>query len=62
MSSPGRRRPRHASALLRWQFRLAHAFLDAAIARLATEAVHRHPPGTAAPPGPAMPRSWCART
>lgn len=40
-----------ARALLRWQFRLAHEFLDAAIERLATEAVHRHPPGTAAPAG-----------
>ncbi len=40
-----------ARALLRWQFRLAHELLDAAVERLTTEAVHRRPPGTAASAG-----------
>jgi hypothetical protein len=40
-----------ASALPRRRFRLAHALLEAAIARLTAEAVHRHPPGAGAPPG-----------
>src|SRR5947199_2207819 len=40
-----------ARALLRWQFRLAHELLDAATDGLTLEAVHRHPPGTAAPAG-----------
>jgi len=40
-----------ASALLRWQFRLAHELLDAAIDRLTLEAIHRYPPGAAAPAG-----------
>jgi DinB superfamily len=44
-------RPRGvASALLRRQFRLGHTLLEAAIAGLTAEAVHRHPPGVAAPP------------
>jgi hypothetical protein len=40
-----------ASALLRWQFRLAHELLDAAIERLAVEAVERRRPGAATPAG-----------
>ncbi len=40
-----------ARALLRWQFRLAHELLDAAIEPFTTEALHRCPPGTAAPAG-----------
>jgi hypothetical protein len=40
-----------AAALLRWQFRLAHELLDAAMARLSAEAVHRCPPGAVATPG-----------
>ncbi|HET9001682.1 MAG TPA: DinB family protein [bacterium] len=40
-----------ARGLLRWQFRLAHDLLDAAIERLSTEALHRYPPGLAPPAG-----------
>ncbi len=40
-----------ARALLRWQFRLAHELLDAALDGLSTDAAHRRPPGTAAPAG-----------
>jgi len=40
-----------ARALLRWQFRLAHAFLEAAIERLPPEAIHRCPHGREASPG-----------
>ncbi len=40
-----------ARALLRWQFRIAHELLDAAIEQLTSEAAHRRPPGTAAPAG-----------
>jgi DinB superfamily len=40
-----------ARALLRRQFRLAHELLDAAIERATPEAIHRRPPGTAAPAG-----------
>jgi hypothetical protein len=40
-----------ATALLRWQFRLAHQFLDATVERLSIEAVHRRPPGAASPAG-----------
>jgi hypothetical protein len=43
--------PLSARALLRWQFRVAHELLEAEIDQIATEAVHRHPPGTAAPAG-----------
>ena len=47
------RRPGAASArtLLRWQFRLAHALLDAAIDRLPPEAIHRCPHGRDASAG-----------
>lgn len=38
-----------ARALLRWQFQRVHELLDAAMERLTTEAVHRHPPSTAEP-------------
>jgi hypothetical protein len=38
-------------ALLRWQFQLAHDLLDATMDRLTPAAVHRQPPGTAAPVG-----------
>src|SRR6266436_6581569 len=40
-----------ATALLRWQFRLAHELLDAVIDRLTTQAAHWRPPGTAATAG-----------
>jgi hypothetical protein len=40
-----------ARALLRWQFRLAHELLDAAVDGLTLEAVHRQPRGAAAPAG-----------
>jgi hypothetical protein len=40
-----------AGTLLRWQFRLAHELLDAAIERLAVEAVERRRPGAATPAG-----------
>jgi len=40
-----------ARALLRWQFRVAHELLEAAIGRLTTEAVLRRPAGTAASAG-----------
>jgi hypothetical protein len=40
-----------ARVLLRWQFRLAHELLDATIEHATTEALHRCPPGTAAPAG-----------
>lgn len=40
-----------ARALLRWQFRLAHELLDAAIERLTVGTLHRCPPGMAAPVG-----------
>lgn len=40
-----------ARALLRWQFRLAHELLDAAIDRLTVEALHWRPAGTAASAG-----------
>jgi len=40
-----------ARALLRWQFRVAHELLEAAIERLTAEAVLRRPTGTAASPG-----------
>lgn len=43
--------PLSARALLCWQFRVAHELLEAEIERLVTDAVHRHPPGTAAPAG-----------
>src|SRR6266545_2490152 len=51
MSARAARGAPSARALLRWQFRLAHELLDAAIERLTTEALHRRPPGTAAPAG-----------
>jgi hypothetical protein len=41
--------PLSARGLLRWQFRLAHKLLEATIDDLSTEALHRHPPGPAAP-------------
>src|SRR5437773_1383413 len=41
--------PLSARGLLRWQFRLAHKLLEATVDDLPTEALHRHPPGTAAP-------------
>jgi hypothetical protein len=37
-----------ARTLMRWQFRSAHGLLDAAVARITTEAVHRRSPGSAA--------------
>ncbi len=40
-----------ASALLRWQFKHAHALLDSTVERLTTETVYRQPLGTAAPVG-----------
>ena len=40
-----------ASALLRWQFQRAHELLEAAIDRLAAEAVQQRPAGTAASAG-----------
>jgi hypothetical protein len=40
-----------ASALLRWQFGLAHRLLDTAITRLSTETAHRYLPGAAVPVG-----------
>lgn len=47
------RRPGTVSAkvLLRWQFRLAHALLEAAIERLPPEAIHRRPHGRDASAG-----------
>jgi hypothetical protein len=51
MSASRARGAPSASALLRWQFRLAHDLLDATIERLTTETAHRRPPGTAAPAG-----------
>src|SRR5260370_16574999 len=47
MDSPSARGPLSARALLRWQFRVAHELLEAAIGRLTTEAVLRRPAGTA---------------
>src|SRR5260370_4128311 len=51
MDSPSARGPLSARALLRWQFRVAHELLEAAIGRLTTEAVLRRPSGTAASAG-----------
>jgi hypothetical protein len=51
MNSPLAEGPLSARALLRWQFRVAHELLEAAIERLTTEAIHRHPAGTAASAG-----------
>jgi hypothetical protein len=51
MSVLGHRPGLSARALLRWQFRLAHDLLEATLERLPAEAVHRLPPGTAAPVG-----------
>ena len=51
MDSPSARGPLSARALLRWQFRVAHELLEAAIGRLTTEAVLRRPAGTAASAG-----------
>jgi hypothetical protein len=51
MSSPAVGGALSARALLRRQFGLAHDLLDAAVEGLTTAAVHRHPPGTAAPAG-----------
>jgi len=51
MDSPSAQGPLSARALLRWQFRVAHELLEAAIERLTTEAVLRRPAGTAASAG-----------
>src|SRR5260370_355717 len=44
-----------ATALLRWQFRLAHELLDAVIDRLTTQAAHWRPPGPAPTAGASYP-------
>jgi len=44
-------RPLSARALLRWQFRIAHELLEAAIERLTVETVLRCPTGTAVSAG-----------
>jgi hypothetical protein len=51
MDSPPAQGPLSARALLRWQFRVAHQLPETAIERLTAEAIHRRPPGTAAPAG-----------
>jgi hypothetical protein len=51
MDSASAQGPLSARALLRWQFRVAHELLEAAIERLTAEAVLRRPTGTAASPG-----------
>ncbi|MGA8476363.1 MAG: DinB family protein [Chthoniobacterales bacterium] len=51
MDSPSARGPLSARALLRWQFRVAHELLEAAIGRLTTEAILRRPAGTATSAG-----------
>ncbi|HXT37942.1 MAG TPA: DinB family protein [Chloroflexota bacterium] len=51
MISPAGGSALSARALLRRQFDLAHDLLDTALEGLPAEAIHRHPPGTAAPAG-----------
>src|SRR5258707_6103687 len=51
MDSASAQGPLSARALLRWQFRVAHELLEAAIERLTAEAIIRRPTGTAASPG-----------
>jgi len=51
MDSPSAQGPLSARALLRWQFRVAHELLEAAIERFTTEAILRCPGGTAASAG-----------
>src|SRR5258708_12694213 len=51
MDSASAQGPLSARALLRWQFRVAHELLEAAIGRLTTEAVLRRPAGTAGSDG-----------
>jgi hypothetical protein len=51
MDSASAQRPLSARALLRWQFRIAHELLEAAIERLTVETVLRCPTGTAVSPG-----------
>ena len=51
MDSPSAQGPSSARALLRWQFRIAHELLEAAIEPLATEGVYRYPTGTVASAG-----------
>jgi len=49
MSGSGDRGAGSAGALLRWQFRLAHALLEGAVERLSLEAVQRRRQGTTTP-------------
>jgi hypothetical protein len=51
MDSPSAQGPLSARALLRWQFRVAHELLEAAIEQFTTEAVPRRSAGTAASAG-----------
>src|SRR5690242_11026404 len=50
-SNPAVSGPLSARSLLRWQFRLAHRLLEATVHELPAEALHRRPPGAAAPAG-----------